>query len=132
MYFGYMKNLTWKLIPTGIVIAGLAFAACQPFHYTNPPVFLIPAPNRIYEGEACNYQMQLSGKRPMTFSIKQTPLIPESPNWSVPLSINSQELVKGVAPNVDKNTSYRVEIDVLNDDGTAEQDWVFQVMDIRH
>ncbi|MEK6827659.1 MAG: hypothetical protein AABX99_04210, partial [Nanoarchaeota archaeon] len=101
-----MKSLIRNLIPTGIAIAGLAFTACQPFHYTNPPVFLVPALNRVCEGETYNHQMQVSGKRPMTFSIKQTPLIPESPNWSVPLSINSQELVNGVAPNVRKNTDY--------------------------
>ena len=127
-----MKNLIRRLIPTGIAIAGLALAACQPFHYSNPPVILIPALNRVYEGEKYNYQMQVSGKRPLKSSIKLTPLDSSAPEWPVPLSIDSNLFVTGCLPQVDKDTDYNVEIDLSNDYGTAEQDFILHVLNVRH
>lgn len=129
-----MKNLFRKLIPTGIAIAGLALASCQPFHYTNKsPVTTCPPLDRVYEGEEYHYQIRAydpEGNN-LEYFLKTTPLINQFPKWLVPLSVNSSGLVTGRAPNVDKDTDYAVEIDISDGENITEQDFTLKVLHVR-
>ena len=114
----------------GIAIAGITLTGCPPFILVDPsPTILVPALNRVYEGERYNYQMQISGQRPLKYSIKTTPILPASLEKEINLSVNSSGLVTGDIPQVDKDTDYNVEIDISNNYGTAEQNYVLHVLD---
>ena len=119
--FSNVKNYLKRGILIGAAVMAIGFAGCNiiPSPQNSPPKITSTPITQIYEGNTYDYPVQASDPDgdTLTYSLKTTPSAP----W---LSINSETgLIEGIAPQVDSDTNYNIEIDVSDGSQTAKQNY---------